>query len=394
MSTTAFENAYGFRRENVHLGNWRSAPWNTWAFRHISEFIPTARIEAASNIPEEPQADPSFLIRQELELDDGRRTIAEALRLTSTDALVVMKAGRFIADFHAPHFSLRSRHILFSASKSIAGVLAGILVSDGLLDPEEPVVRYVPELAASAFGDATVRDVLDMRTSLAFTENYLDPTGDFARYRRAGLLDPPIDGEKRESVIEFLASMNKGKGPHGGPFYYSSPNSDVLGLIVERASGQRYADFAAERLWQPLEARQDGYVTIDASGTARAGGGLFMTARDFARIGEMMRLGGIVGGRRIVSADWVQDTVSGGDAEAWRAGSFAHWLPKGAYRNKWYQVRNAAGVFFALGIYGQCLYVNPMAEVVIAKFSSRPEPTNDRNRLLNFLLFDAISAFT
>jgi len=355
MISSHFESDYGFRRDTVRHDNWREAPWNIWAFRHVHELIPTARIPAASGLAEEPKVDATALTEHEFVLDGERRTVAAILRQTSTDAVTVMRAGRFIADFHAPNFTLQTRHILFSASKSVAGLLAGILVGDGLLDPEAPVAHYVAELAQSAFGDAQVRHVLDMRTSLAFNEDYLDPNGVYARYRRAGLWDPRLVGEEPETVIGFLASLPKGAGEHGGPFHYCSPNSDVLGLVIERASGTRYADFAATRLWQPLGLRQDGCVTVDLAGTARSGGGLCMTVRDLARIGELVRLGGVVDGRRLINEEWMKDTLSGGSAQAWRHGSFSSWLPNGKYRNKWYQLGNASRACFAIGIHGQWL---------------------------------------
>jgi CubicO group peptidase (beta-lactamase class C family) len=394
MISSHFESDYGFRRDAVRHDNWREAPWNIWAFRHVHELIPTARIPAASGLAEEPKVDATALTEHEFVLDGERRTVAAILRQTSTDAVTVMRAGRFIADFHAPNFTLQTRHILFSASKSVAGLLAGILVGDGLLDPEAPVAHYVAELAQSAFGDAQVRHVLDMRTSLAFNEDYLDPNGVYARYRRAGLWDPRLVGEEPETVIGFLASLPKGAGEHGGPFHYCSPNSDVLGLVIERASGTRYADFAATRLWQPLGLRQDGCVTVDLAGTARSGGGLCMTVRDLARIGELVRLGGVVDGRRLINEEWMKDTLSGGSAQAWRHGSFSSWLPNGKYRNKWYQLGNASRACFAIGIHGQWLYVDPSRETVIAKFSSQPEPTNNNLKRLNLALLEAIASMT
>ena len=394
MISSHFESDYGFRRDTVRHDNWREAPWNIWAFRHVHELIPTARIPAASGLAEEPKVDATALTEHEFVLDGERRTVAAILRQTSTDAVTVMRAGRFIADFHAPNFTLQTRHILFSASKSVAGLLAGILVGDGLLDPEAPVAHYVAELAQSAFGDAQVRHVLDMRTSLAFNEDYLDPNGVYARYRRAGLWDPRLVGEEPETVIGFLASLPKGAGEHGGPFHYCSPNSDVLGLVIERASGTRYADFAATRLWQPLGLRQDGCVTVDLAGTARSGGGLCMTVRDMARIGELVRLGGVVDGRRLINEEWMKDTLSGGSAQAWRHGSFSSWLPNGKYRNKWYQLGNASRACFAIGIHGQWLYVDPSRETVIAKFSSQPEPTNNNLKRLNLALLEAIASMT
>ncbi len=392
MIPARFESDYGFRRDSVRHENWRDAPWNVWAFRHVHELIPSARIAATPGLAEPPLVDAEALTRHELEIGGERRTVASILRETWTDAITVMRDGRIVADFHAPNFTLQSRHILFSASKSVAGLLAGMLYGDGLLDPEAPVAHYVPELARSAFGDARVRHVLDMRTSLAFNEDYLDPNGIYARYRRAGLLDPRRDGEPRETVLELLAALPKGEGEHGGPFHYCSPNSDVLGLVIERASGERYADFASRRLWQALDLRQDGCVTVDIAGTARSGGGLCMGVRDLARVGELVRLGGNHQGRRLIPADWMEDTLTGGSAEAWRQGDFSDWLPNGKYRNKWYQLGNASGACFAIGIHGQWLYVDRANETVIAKFSSQPWPTNNDVKHLNLALFEALAS--
>jgi CubicO group peptidase (beta-lactamase class C family) len=391
LRPSAFEADYGFARSDVRLENWRLAPWNVWAFRNVSELIPTARIAATAGLTEDPAVDPGHLLDRTFAIGGETTTIEEAFRKTSTDALVVMKSGRVVADYHAPHFTLRSRHILFSASKSVTSVVAGIVHGDGLIDLDATVSYYVPELNFSAFSDARLRDILDMRVSLDFEETYQDPRGDFARYRRAGLLEPAVPGDTPDSLIAFLATLQKRAVEHGGPFHYCSPNSDVLGLVIERATGQRFADFVATRLWQPLGLRQDGDITVDATGAARTGGGFCMTPRDFARIGEMMRLGGIVDGRRILSADWVSDTVTNGSAEAWRAGKFVEWLPAGRYRNKWYQTGNPSRAFFALGIHGQYLYVDPAAELVVAKFSSQPEPVNNNLKRLNLALFDALA---
>jgi CubicO group peptidase (beta-lactamase class C family) len=394
MSSTDFETSYGFSRSDVRLGNWRKAPWSEWSFRHVSELIPTARIASVPGLVEEPLVGAGDLVRQQCSVGGEVTSVADLLRRTSTDALVVMKSGRVVADFQAANFTLQSRHILFSASKSITAIVAGILHGDGLLDFNEIVPRYVPELKSSAYADARIRDVLDMRVSLDFEESYQDPRGDFARYRRAGLLDPAEPGGNPETLIAFLSSLKKGVGDHDGPFHYASPNSDVLGLVVERASGQRFADLVTARLWQPLGARQDAYVTVDAAGSARAGGGLCMTPRDLARVGEMMRSGGVANGRRIVAQEWVDDTITGTAAGAWHAGKLAEWLPEGHYRNKWYQTRANSNAFFALGIHGQWLYVDPGAEMVVAKFSSQPVPVSNDIKRLNLALFGALASMT
>lgn len=150
----------------------------------------------------------------------------------------------------------------------------------------------------------------------------------------------------------------------------------------------------AEKLWQPLGAKSDARITVDREGTARAGGGIFMTVRDFARFGELVRCGGCVGGRQIIPSEWARETTTGGDREAWIAGNFAGWLPQGTYRNQWYQSGNADGAFFALGIHGQWLWINPRAELVIAKFSSQPVAAMDSIKHENIALFEAIARAT
>ena len=114
-----------------------------------------------------------------------------------------------------------------------------------------------------------------------------------------------------------------------------------------------------------------------------------MTPRDLARIGEMMRQGGVANGRRIVSQAWVNDTTTGGSSKAWSESTSASRLPKGRYHNKWYQTGN--GAFFALGIHGQWLYVDPRAEMVLAKFSSQPDAIVDDAKDFNLTLFDALA---
>ena len=178
-------------------------------------------------------------------------------------------------------------------------------------------------------------------------------------------------------MLGFLASLKKGQGSHGAPFRYRSPNSDLLGIVVERASGRRYAELMSERLWKPMGAKTDGLVTVDSEGTARAAGGVSVTARDLARVGELMRCGGVAEGRRVLPESWVRDTLTGGDSDAWRQGDFAHLLKNGRYRNKWYQTGFANQAFFAIGIHGQWLWVDPEAAVVIVRFSSQPEPVDD-----------------
>jgi CubicO group peptidase (beta-lactamase class C family) len=385
---TAFEKRYGFRRNEATLANWRFAPYSKWSFQNAGEFVPSAGIACADGAVESPAVDPGSLLAQPIAIEGRRETVADFLQRSDTDAFVAMKRGEFVGDCFAPHMDHDAAHIVFSISKSLTAILAGSLEADGLLDPSALVTRYIPEAEGSAYGDATVQHVLDMTVSLDFDEAYLDPAGAFERYRRAMLWNPGGG----EALLPFILTIRKGPHPHGGPFRYRSPNSDLLGIILERASGRRYAELMRDRLWLPLGAKSAASVTVDGEGTARAAGGVSVTPRDLVRVGEMMRLGGSIDGRRIVPESWVRDTLTGGSAAAWKSGDFAHLVEDGRYRNKWYQTGFDSGAFFAIGIHGQWLYVDPSTEVVMVKMSSQPEPVDDLLDRQCVAFFQAVSA--
>jgi CubicO group peptidase (beta-lactamase class C family) len=388
-SQTEFEQRYGFRRNEATLANWRLAPYSKWSFQNAGEFVPSAGIACADCAVESPAVDPGTLLAQPVAIEGRQETVADFLQRSDTDAFVVMKRGEFVGDYFAPHMDHAAAHIVFSISKSLTAILAGSLEAEGLLDPAAPVTRYIPEAEGSAYGDAAVQHLLDMTVSLDFDETYLDPDSAFGRYRRAMLWNP---GSGQETLLPFILTIQKGLHPHGGPFRYRSPNSDLLGVILERASGRRYAELMRERLWLPLGAKRPASVTVDGEGTARAAGGVSVSPRDLARVGEMMRLRGVVNGRRIVPESWIRDTLTVGSEAAWKTGDFAHLVENGRYRNKWYQTGFDSGAFFAIGIHGQWLYVDPSTEVVMVKMSSQPEPVDDPLDRQCVAFFQAVSA--
>jgi hypothetical protein len=372
---TAFEIQYGFARKDVRLETWRLAPFNRWSFQNVGELVPSAHVAAAPG-GEEQAKSLGALLEENISLSRGSETVASFLKRSDTDGLTILKAGKLAGDWSAPHMPFGARHIVFSISKSVTAILAGILEGEGVFDPSAPVTEYIPEAKGSAYGDASVRNVLDMTVSLDFEEDYLDPESVFARYRRSTLWNP---GGGSESLAAFLLTLPRLAEPHGQTYRYRSPNSDMLGILVERASGKRVSELLSEKLWLPLGAASEMAVTVDMEGTARTAGGMSMTPRDLARIGEMMRQGGTANGRRIVPEAWVRDTVAtGGSHEAWQRGTMAFLFPKGRYRNKWYQTGHDSGAYCGIGIHGQWIYVNPRDEVVIAKMSSQPDPVDDK----------------
>ena len=372
---------------SVTLANWRTAPYSSRAFHRVDTLVPVSRIaasESAWNFAPELQSLDRLAFADH---DNRERQLPEVLAATATRGLVVLYRGQLAVEWYSQDYDGSSPHILFSVSKSLTGAMTGILVEKGLLDPESPVTRYVPEVADSAYGDCTVRHVLDMTVSSSFTEEYVDLSGEFGRYRRATLWEPALPGQDPGNLHDFLATLSTAPEPHGRIFRYLSPNSDCLGWLIERASGQKFAGLFSELIWKPMGAEADAYVTVDGKGAPRTAGGICALLRDIARFGEMMRLDGM----GIIPGWWVEDIRSKGDSEPWKKGDMVDLFPEGRYRSKWYQTGHPSGAFCAIGIHGQWLWIDPLREVVIAKVAAQAEPVDDDMDILLVHAFRAIA---
>lgn len=357
-------------RSDVRLDNWRTAPFSRWAFQNVSEIVPSAVIRSNRLFEEAIYDLGPFSGLQVTGLDGLDQPLEAFLEASDTDAFVVMRQGRLIAEWYAGHCDPACPHIIFSVSKSLTALLAGILVGQGKLSLSDLVVQHVPEAAGSAYADATVQQLLDMEISLDFEENYLDPHGAFNRYRRATAWAPDNLADPAPDLKTFLCTLPKGKSEHGTAHAYRSPNTDMAGIVLERASGVRLPTLFSGLLWQPLGASSDAMITVDRAGTSRAAGGMSVTARDLARAGELVRRKG--GG--IVPAHFVADLWSGGSRDAWTKGDQTTLFPDGRYRNYWYA--SGEGELAAIGIHGQWIWIDPASDTVIVKLSSQPLPVD------------------
>jgi CubicO group peptidase (beta-lactamase class C family) len=346
----------------VTLANWRTPPFSRWAFQHVRELVPSAEIanDPAKVLP---------LVSAPVALD-----VDDALAATDTDALVVLHRGRMVYERYANGMTVDTPHILMSVSKSMLGLLAGVLASQRVLDLERDVTQIVPELARTAYRGASVRQLLDMRAGIHWDEDYHAVSGPIIEYRKATNWNPLGPGESPSDLRAFFSKLEKSDGTHGGRFHYVSPNTDLLGWVIERAAGARYADLMSELVWKPIGAERSAYITVDRLGAPRCAGGMCTTARDLARVGQAMVDG------RVLPKAWIEDIESNGDTAAWQAGSFTE-LFGGApmhYRSKWYTLRGETPTLFGFGVHGQFLFVDRRNAVVIAKFSSQDLPLDAR----------------
>jgi CubicO group peptidase (beta-lactamase class C family) len=350
-------------KPQVTLANWREAPHNRWAFHHVRELIPTADI-AHDPRHVRPLERRLRELHIRVEPDAGEPlTLAQFLAETQTDGFVVLHRGALVYEYYRDGVPPLAPHILMSVSKSMLGLLFGQLG----IDPERQVTELLPEVRDTAYSGATLRHLLDMRAGVAFDEDYLATSGTIVEYRKATGWNPLLPGDAPSDLHSFYRQLTKRDGAHGGRFHYISPNTDLLGWAIERATGARYADLMSEHLWKTVGAERDAYITVDRYGAARAAGGMCVTARDLARVGQWMIDAG---------SAWVNDIEAGGERAAWDAGSFVAYFPgmPMRYRSKWYILEGEAPLIFALGIHGQNLFVDRRNELVIAKLSSQALP--------------------
>jgi CubicO group peptidase (beta-lactamase class C family) len=379
------------REKLVTLANWRKAPFSAWGFRNVRRLIPTANIAALDHAAGLEISWEDFGHVGFTGHDGSPTTVGQALRATDTDAFVVLRRGRLATEWYGNGMSATTPHIIFSVSKSICGALGGILCDRGLLDPDDRVIDYIPELASSVYAGCTIRHLLDMAVGIAFSEDYEDPRGDVVRYRHAAGWDPLPADQPPVDLRSFLGQQKPDGQKHGELFHYVSTNTDVLGWVYERACGQPYADITSEYLWMPLGAECDAYITVDANGAMRAAGGICVTPRDLARFGEMMRRRGVADGRQVVPGTWIDDINERGDPAAWAASEFAEIFPNGSYRSQWYCIDRDRGVQVAFGIHGQFIYIHPQAELVVVRMASEATPL-DPDRVRGWRRgFDAIA---
>jgi CubicO group peptidase (beta-lactamase class C family) len=232
---------------------------------------------------------------------------------------------------------------------------------------------------------------MDMRTAIDFSEDYAaEGLSDVARMAIAGGMAPAPAGYKGpDGTFAFVASL-KSNGAHGGPFIYRTPNTSALQWIVERVGGAPLNTQIATRFWKPMGMEQEATLTVDRIGTGFGGGGMNASLRDYARFGEMIRLGGRWNGRQILPVAVVKKILTAGDPAAFNTTGYPG-LEGASYSSQWWH--RAGGQTYATGIHGQAIYVDPKAEMVIARFASHPVATNRVINVTTLPAYDAIAAY-
>lgn len=323
----------------------------------------------------------------------GHRNVGDIMAMTATDGWMFTHRGVVLREEYSDGMAAHSPHLLMSVSKSLVGSVAGSLAASGLLNVDSPAMAYVPALGASGYAGATVRHLLDMRSGIAFSEDYMDSDADVRVLEQAISWAPRRNPDVPGTLFDFLLSL-KQKSPHGGPFEYRSCESDVLGWVCEAAAGVRMPALMSELLWSRLGAEFDANIGVDSVGTGMFDGGISVALRDLVRFGAMiLREGTSLTGVQVLPPAWIADTFDGDtdSRHAFAASPRDNLMPGGMYRNQCWFPSADPDVLLCLGIHGQMLYVNRRAEVVAAKLSSWASPQDAARLFATLDAFDAVA---
>lgn len=371
----------------VTLANWQDPPYNRWSFQHVREVIPTQRIargrgprRALPRPADTPALDHVTVYR----LGGHTSSFAEIMAETWTDAVLIVHDGRIAYESYVNSMTEETPHLLMSVTKSVVGCIAGILVEQGLLNPDEQASSYVREIVGSGYEGATVRQLLNMRTGVAFREEYTNSEAEVRVVERYMGWRPGAEGDEARGMYFYLTGLGADTD-HGGPFVYRSADTLMLGWVCERAAGTRMADLISLLIWQPMGAEFDAEITCDSVGTAIHDGGMSARVRDMARFGQLILDDGHLHDTSIVPEWWLHETrtVDPDIRGAFAASGSESTLTGGWYRNQFWFIPGPLGdLQLCLGINGQMVLIDRATSTVSVKMSSWPT-AQDPTALIN-----------
>ena len=349
-------------------------------FRNIDRLFPTRRIPAAAKPLPLPSAATSL---SDVQFSD-RGTVhhlRDYLELNRVAGLLVLDHGRIALERYRFGNGPHTRWMSMSIAKSITSTLIGAALKQGAIASlSDSVTHYVPALAGSAYAGVTIRDVLMMASGVRWNEMYTDPASDRRRLLEAQIAQVP------GSTLAVMRGLPRAAAP-GTVNNYNTGETQVAGLVLRSAVGKPLATYLGERIWSRLGMEADAYWWLDApDGVEIGGSGISATLEDYGRFGLFMLANGVAAGDSILPAGWVREATT---PKVLRDGTPLD------YGYLWWTAptpdARRDGAFAGEGIYGQFLYVNPAAHVVIVVWSARARPVG-ADAIDDWAFFDGVTA--
>lgn len=303
----------------------------------------------------------------------GARDLDTFIADQKVAGLIVIVDGKVRLERYALGYSASGRWMSQSVAKSITSTLVGAAVRDGFITSiDDPVTKYVPDLAGSGYEGVTIRQVMTMTSGVRWNEDYTDPSADVARINA----EPVTPG--MNATVSYVRKLPRVAEP-GTKWNYNTGETHLLGVVVSRAVKKPLGTYLSEKIWAPYGMEQDAFWSTDSTHHERSGCCLQAALKDFARFGQFVLGDGRIDGRSIVPEGWFRAATSRQTPD-----------PNRGYGYQWWTF--ADGAFGAIGIHGQLIYVDPKRKLVIAMNSAWPVATGADRSAARQKMIAAISA--
>jgi CubicO group peptidase (beta-lactamase class C family) len=347
-------------------------------FRDIEHIFKTDVIKRGTKVHPLPVA--AHQIAPKITIDGKTMSIDEYMAAYRVSGLLVLKDGQIVLEKYALGRKPTDRWTSFSVAKSVTSTLVGAAIQDGKIKSlDAPITDSIPELKGSAYEGVTVRQMLMMSSGVKWNEDYADPNSDVAKAGQQ-VTEPGVN-----PMVSYLRKLPRDKAP-GTTWHYNTGETDLVGVLVSKATGKSLAEYASEKIWKPYGMEQDGVWMSDPGGQDRGGCCISMTLRDYGRVGLFALGGGVAGGKPIVPATWMAQATSkqienyGADGK-----------PIGGYGYFWW-LNRPVGAYAAIGIFGQSIITFPKDKLIIVQNAAWPAATGKALTAAEFAMVDGVKA--
>jgi len=343
-------------------------------FRNIDRLFPTRTVRRGANVSQIPV----HLLPMDdfvFETDEKRYDLFDVLSLNRVSGLLIIQDGAIRFEKYLLGNNEATRWMSMSVVKSMTGVLVGAAIKDGLIvSIDDPIIRYLPRFAGTAYDGVTVRQLLMMASGVAWSETYTDPASDRRRMLEAQIAQQP------DAILDLMAALPRAAEP-GTRWNYSTGETHIVGALVQAVTGRPVADYLSEKLWAPLGMESDATWWLDSPGGLEvASSGLSVTLRDYARFGLFLLNGGVIGDQHVLPEGWMEQAstpkIIGGEKIDY---GYLLWPLHGRS-------------FAAIGIFGQFVFVDPDRKLVVAMWSAQPKPMG-REGVDEYAFLEALSNY-
>ncbi|MDM5194330.1 serine hydrolase [Bacillus hominis] len=374
-------------KENVTKENWLDDPYLRWSYTHMKEFT---LINEVKNNPDQVAHFPTALQNLDdfaVERGFGNTTpLKKLLAENKTDAFVVVHNGQLVYERYFNGYNESDPHGMASLAKVFTGAVIQSLAEENLIDVEKTADTYIKELKNTPFGKATLQQLMDMQVSAQYpTHGYMQlglENQDAQLYLASNILPRGKNYDGPMKIYDMLLEAEE-TAATGSAFSYNNGSTETLAWIIRTITGKSLAENVSERIWSQIGMEDNAYYVTDETKVEQASAGLNATARDMARFGQLLLNNGQYNGKQIVPSS-ITESVKGVQEGELAIGIGASI----SYHNQWWIPHNEQGAFEVLGSYGQTLYIDPKANMVIVHFSSNAAPSNEIHSVYSDMYID------